>query len=87
MQDFNSIRVSNFMRMANATSAKIVRSLTRHLTFSARVSAKDSLKFQKNKTASQAISNDWKKVGEDMASGVIKYDRQLTKHHAEKSEK
>lgn len=44
-----------------------------------------ALELQKNRTAQQAIANDWKRIGKDMEFGVMKYDKQLAQRKALKS--
>jgi len=85
MQNFNSLHISSFMKATNTASSKFVKSVAKSLSIPMNPDMGKPLKGQKNKTAQQAIANDWKKVGKDMTFGVIKYDRQLAKRKALKS--
>ena len=87
MQNFNSLRVSSLMKATNSVSSKFAKSLVKTFSFPISAGMRETLKFQKNKTASQALANDWKKIGKDMGLGVIKYDRQLTEQQSNKSSK
>lgn len=33
-----------------------------------------------SKSARHSIANDWRKIGRDMERGLVKYDRDLTRH-------
>lgn len=85
MQNFNSLRATSLIRATNSASSKFVRSVAKSLSLPINTGMGNALKFQKTRTAQQAIANDWKKIGKDMELGVIKYDRQLTRQKAIKS--
>lgn len=85
MQNFNSLHFTSLMRATNSASSKFVKSVAKSLSIPMNTGMGKALELQKNKTAQQAIANDWKRIGKDMEFGVIKYDKQLTQRKALKS--
>lgn len=87
MQNFDVLRLSRLMKITNTAGSKFVRALVKSLSLPLNQSMRGTLKLGKRRTANQAIANDWKKIGVDMKSGVLKYDQQITARRATKSER
>lgn len=85
MQNFSSLHFTSLMRATNSVSSKFVKSVSKSLSIPMNTGMGKPLKLQKNRTAQQAIANDWKRIGKDMEFGVMKYDKQLAQRKALKS--